>query len=256
MEFTAIASGSNGNCYYIGNDEESILIDAGISCKQIFERTAKLNIDLSKIKGVFISHEHSDHVRGLDVFIRKTKIPIYVNKETFDVLKLNVDNSLIKIIDSNSVTQIGDLEVTSFEKIHDAVNPVSFIVKGGGKTISVLTDIGKVCDNTISAIKDSDVIFIESNYDKDMLLDGPYPYFLKERISGGLGHLSNNQAGALIISNANPNLDFVLLSHLSDKNNDPNIALNTFENIKKVRKDLDFKTILTDRFGTIDLFRI
>ena len=252
VQVCAIASGSNGNCYYIANNEDAILVDAGISCKQILKRMSEKNLDLNKVKALFISHEHSDHIRGVDVFIKQTQIPIYMSKGTYNNSKLKLDKSLINFISDNSITEIGNLKVTAFSKIHDASEPLSFMIDNEGKLISVLTDIGEVCDNVKFAVQRSNVIFMESNYDKDMLDSGPYPYFLKQRISGGEGHLSNLQASALLMSHASSNLDLVLLSHLSDKNNDPNLALKAFDDIQHLREDLNYDLVITDRFDAID----
>lgn len=256
VKVCSIASGSNGNCYYVEDNGVAVLIDAGISCKQIVLRMEKLGLDISKVKGLFISHEHIDHIRGVNVFSKQYLVPVFINKETYDKSKLNVREELLNFISANEEVGIENLLVKSFSKIHDAENPVSFSVFADDKKISFLTDIGDKCSNVVSAIKDSDVIFMETNYDSTMLEEGRYPYFLKERIRGGLGHLSNNQAGAFITSHASSNLKYVFLSHLSENNNCPKLALETFESVRKHRKDLTFETVVTDRYSEINLREI
>ena len=256
VKVCAIASGSNGNCYYIEDNGIAVLIDAGISCKQIVLRMDKLGLDISEIKGLFVTHEHSDHIRGINVFSKNYLIPIFINKETYENSKLDVRDELLNFISKEEEVSFDELKVKSFSKIHDAANPCSYSIEASGKKISVLTDIGDKCENVVSAINGADAIFMETNYDKEMLENSKYPYFLKERISGGKGHLSNNQAGAIITSHASENLKYVFLSHLSENNNCPKLALETFEDVRKHRQDLSFETILTDRYAEIDLKEI
>lgn len=256
MRVSAIASGSNGNCYYVENNGIAILIDAGISCKQIGLRMKRLGLSLENVRGIFVTHEHSDHIKGINVFCKNYNIPLFINQETYNKSKLKVSEDLLKIISANDEIIIEDMIVKSFSKKHDAINPCSFSVIAQNKKISFLTDIGSVSNNVINAIKDANAIFMEANYDKDMLEEGRYPYFLKKRIAGDEGHLSNNQAGALITNHASANLKYVFLSHLSENNNCPNIALKTFEEIRAFRKDLTFETILTNRYSEIDLREI
>lgn len=256
LRTTAIASGSNGNCYYIENENEAILIDAGISYKQIIMRMQNLKINPEKIKGVFITHEHIDHIRGIEVLSKRANIPIYITEHTYNNMKVRLSEENIRFIKSESCTTIGDFRVKAFPKIHDASDPCSYSIFCNGKKISILTDIGDKCENVISGIKGSDAIFLEANYDVDMLTNGPYPIFLKKRISGGLGHLSNCKAGALLTTYATPNLKYLFLSHLSSNNNSPEIAKKTFNSLLSHRKDLITKTIITDRNKEISMYYI
>lgn len=247
MRICAIASGSNGNCYYFENYNEAVLIDAGVSCKQIVLRMEKLGLDVNKVKGVFITHEHGDHIRGVNVFCKKFQIPVYITKATLENSKITLDPSLIKFINADDSTKIGDIVVNSFSKNHDAADPCSFKVSCNDKNVCVLTDIGKECDNVINNIKDSHAIFLETNYDEEMLWNGAYPYYLKSRVSGENGHLSNLQAATLILDHGQSSLEHVFLSHLSENNNCPKIALSTFETLVKERQDLEINTVITSR---------
>jgi phosphoribosyl 1,2-cyclic phosphodiesterase len=255
IEISSIASGSNGNCYYIGNETSAILIDAGVSCKQIVNRMSSLGLDISKLKGIFVTHEHSDHIKGINVFSTKFKIPIYISEKTHANSPITVASNLVNFFKVNEHIDVGNFCVHSFAKQHDAADPCSFIIHSEGKKIAVLTDIGAPCKNVIKVLKESDVVFLESNYDDEMLANGKYPYFLKKRISGDCGHMSNYQAGLLVLQHAKDSLTHVFLSHLSENNNTPELAHSTFTDMIKERKDLRPNVILTDRDKETQIFR-
>ena len=233
LEICALASGSNGNSYYIGNENDAVLIDAGISCKQILLRMEQKELDVTKIKAVFISHEHADHSRGARVLGKRLHIPVYVTPKTYHKLYKAMKPNSPSFFNAGESTQIGEITVHSFLKNHDASDPCSFRVEYSGKNIGIFTDIGEPCDNVISNLKKCDAIFLETNYDEQMLLDGPYPYFLKQRISSNVGHLSNDQALKLINVYASPKLKVVFLSHLSAENNTPDLAFSCFQALSK-----------------------
>lgn len=256
IQVSALASGSNGNCYYIGNQEDAILVDAGISCKQITLRMQNLNLDISKVRGIFITHEHSDHTRGAEVFSKKYNIPVFITKKTYDHSKLQLLDELIKYISLDKKIKINNFLIYPFPKLHDAVEPCSYSIELENKIVSVLTDIGDKCDNVVEAIRKSHILFLESNYDLLMLENGPYPPFLKQRISGGFGHLSNNKAGALLTTHASTNLSHVFLSHLSENNNCPKKAMDIFHDIVSLRNDLSIRAIMTDRYKETPLLNI
>ncbi len=236
MEVTALASGSSGNCFYIGNSKEAVLIDAGISAKQIIQRMRMLGLDSKKVKALFITHEHIDHIRGADVLARQLGIPVYATKKTLQNGFICSDEKLLKAIRSGDELKIGKLFIESFSKSHGAAEPVSYTVVDK-KRVAVITDAGYACKNIKKHISDSDFLFLESNHDEKMLEKGPYPYFLKKLISSDLGHLSNLQAGLCVLECASPNLLHVILSHLSRTNNTPELALKTFNSLLKERKD-------------------
>ena len=225
---SSLNSGSNGNCYYIANDNEAILIDVGISCREIEKRMKRLELSMTKVKAIFISHEHSDHIRGLRVLAKKYQILIYITLKTLIYSRLALEEHLIKPFKAFDIIRIGDLEVYAFPKAHDAIDPHSFLVSGEGVNIGVFTDIGEVCDQLVTNFKRCHAVFLETNYDDEMLDSGNYPFYLKHRIRGGKGHLSNKKALDLFVSHRPSYLSHVFLSHLSANNNCPLTVQNLF----------------------------
>ncbi|MFD1631609.1 MBL fold metallo-hydrolase [Pseudopedobacter beijingensis] len=224
---TSLNSGSNGNCYYVGNNNEAVLIDVGISCKEVETRLNRLHLDIGKVKAVFISHEHTDHIKGLKTLSKKHKIPIYFTFATLDNTSLKLEN--INYFNADTPIEVGDLKITAFEKYHDAAHPHSFIVENHELCIGVFTDLGRVCDNLIRHFKMCDAAFLEANYCEEMLKNSRYAYFLKRRISGGNGHLSNNEALELFQNHQTPKLQLLLLAHLSQENNSPELVKQIFD---------------------------
>jgi phosphoribosyl 1,2-cyclic phosphodiesterase len=250
IEVCGLASGSNGNAFFIRTGADCFLVDAGISCKQICLRLQQIKHHIDEIKGIFITHEHSDHTRGLRVLLNRFPIPVYITEKTYNRLPDVIDDQQFHFIESTDRITINNTVVQSLPKSHDAVDPSLFSFYYKDKKISVVSDIGHACDNVIEAIKDANILFLESNYDETMLWEGYYPYFLKQRVAGEHGHLSNATAGELILNHASPGLEYVLLSHLSENNNTPDIALQTFQSAVKEREDLrHLQTILTSRYG-------
>lgn len=225
---TSLNSGSNGNCYYVGNDQEAILIDAGISCRETEKRMARLGLSMSKVKAIFISHEHGDHIRGLTVMAKKYQIPIYITPGTFNNSKLSLPEHLVHNFLSHDIVAVGALKITCFPKIHDAAEPHSFMVSCGEIKVGVFTDLGVVCEQLSLHFQQCHAAFLEANYDEELLNTGNYPYYLKKRISGGMGHLSNTQALELFTNFRPANLSHLLLSHLSKDNNDPELVEHLF----------------------------
>jgi len=231
LYFTSINSGSNGNCYYVGNDNEAILVDVGLTCKEVETRMNRLGLSISKVKAVFISHEHSDHIKGLAVFAKKHKLPVYISTATLKSSRLVLDTNNTFSLNHLQHIQIGDLKISAFSKFHDAADPYSFTVECNEVRVGVFTDIGSVCDRLIAHFKNCHAAFLEANYDTEMLENGRYPYFLKRRITSGRGHLSNAQALELFINHKAPYMSHLLLSHLSKDNNDPELVENLFKNV-------------------------
>lgn len=221
LTITSLNSGSNGNCYYIGNENEAILVDAGISCRETERRMLRLGLSLKKVKAIFITHEHTDHIRGLNTLMKKHQIPVYITEGTLQFSRLQSSNSPILSFKALEEVQIGELLITGFKKYHDASDPHSFIVSHQGVRVGVFTDIGVVCDDVITHFKQCHAAILEANYDEDLLENGKYPYFLKRRITGGRGHLSNSQALALFTEHRPAYMSHLLLGHLSKHNNCP-----------------------------------
>jgi len=224
LQIASLNSGSNGNCYYVGNSEEAILVDAGISCREIEKRMKGLGLVIEKVKAIFISHEHSDHIRGVEVLSKKYCLPVYINEATRVSGRLMIDSSLINSFDESQLIAINNLSILPFQKKHDAVDPYSFTISFQGINIGVYTDIGEPCAALKEHFSSCDAAFLEANYDEAMLATGNYPYHLKERISGGLGHLSNREAYDLFQNHRSSSLSLLLLSHLSANNNCPKIV--------------------------------
>lgn len=224
IEICALASGSNGNCYYIGNEKDAILIDAGISCKQILCRMYEKHLDPLRIRAIFISHEHSDHVRGIRILSKKLAIPVYLSRGTLKSIYYPNQPENVRFIEPDRPVNVASFIIYPFVKNHDACEPVSFRIESTGTNVGVFTDIGMPCKNVISHLRVCNALFLETNYDEKMLWEGKYPYYLKKRIGSELGHLSNRQAYELLNEHACKDLQCVFLSHLSAENNTPQKA--------------------------------
>ncbi len=254
MEIAALASGSSGNCFYIAEGENAVLIDAGISAKQIVTRLLRIGGNPEKIKAIFITHEHIDHVRGVDVLARKLNIPIYATKATQNCF-LCSEKKLINTIVSDATIKIGALKIEAFSKSHSAGDPVSYNIYAK-KKVSVITDAGYVCENIKAHISNCHFLFIEANHDETMLQNGPYPFFLKKWISGKGGHLSNREAASSVAEHGSHKLEKVVLSHLSHTNNTSQIALQTFQNILSDKGAIMPEIIVSQREAPTELFTI
>lgn len=249
IELCALASGSNGNCYYIGNRTDAVLIDAGISCKQILLRMEQRRLNPAKIKALFITHEHSDHARGARVLSKKLGIPVFMTPGTFHSLRPEDQPFSTQFISSEQMIPLGHFKIHPFSKNHDATEPCSFRVEYDDWHIGVFTDIGQACQSVISNLKKCHALFLETNYDEQMLWNGPYPYMLKKRVASDFGHLSNLQAYELLRDHSGPELLHVFLSHLSGENNTPQKAFQQFSTLTD-----RFNVHLTSRSDATEVF--
>jgi phosphoribosyl 1,2-cyclic phosphodiesterase len=197
---SSLNSGSNANCYYVGNQHEAVLVDAGLSCRETEKRMKQLGLSMDKVKALFISHEHSDHITGMSGISKKHQLPVYITEATLKNCNIPVEPHLIQSFKNAKPVAIGNLSVTPFRKSHDAADPHSFMITGNGVNIGVITDIGYACKQVIKYFSECNAIFLESNYCDDMLEKGSYPYYLKNRIRGDEGHLSNDQALELFLN--------------------------------------------------------
>lgn len=229
LYITSLNSGSNGNCYYIGNGSEAILVDAGLSCRETEKRMFRLGLSLNAVKAIFITHEHTDHVFGLPVIAKKYQLPVYITNRTRLNSNLCIESHLIHSFIAYEPVEIGSLSVQAFPKIHDAADPHSFIVSSSATKVGIFTDIGDACNNVVDSFCKCNAVFLESNYDELMLMNGRYPYYLKQRIRGGKGHLSNSQAFQLFTHHRSPFMSHLLLSHLSRENNSPELVEQLFK---------------------------
>ncbi len=224
----SLNSGSNGNCYYVGNSNEAVLIDAGISCRETEKRMKRLGLSMNKLKAVFISHEHSDHISGIQTISKKYNLPVHISTETLKNSGLSIDRNRIAIFSQKDPVSIGDLSIHAFPKLHDAADPHSFMVECHSVKVGIFTDIGQPCEQITHYFKQCSAAFLESNYDEDMLEAGGYPIHLKKRIRGEKGHLSNAAALQLFREHRAPGLSHLILSHLSKNNNDPHLVEKMF----------------------------
>lgn len=232
MRISTVASGSSGNCIYVGSDNTHILIDAGISKKRTETGLRANDIDMKDISAILVTHEHTDHINGLGVISRKYEIPIYATGKTIEEIKNNkklgeIPEELYVEINEDNHFNVGDLDICPFAISHDAVQPVAYRINCGGKAVAVATDMGKYNDYIVSNLEKLDALVIEANHDIRMLLAGTYPYYLKQRILGDRGHLSNEMSGRLINAILHDGIKHILLGHLSKENNYEELAYET-----------------------------
>ena len=225
----SLNSGSNGNCYYIGNQDEAVLIDAGLSCRETERRMRRMGLSLSRVRAIFISHEHDDHIRGLEVLSQRYQLPVYITQPTLDQCRFPPSPDLVRAFDPSEAVTIGGLTIKALPKNHDASDPYSFTVASPTVCIGIFTDIGVVCDNLIRHFTQCHAAFLEANYDEQLLEKGRYPWPLKNRIRGGHGHLSNRQAVELFADYRPAFMSHLLLAHLSQDNNRPELVQQLFE---------------------------
>lgn len=246
MKFCSLYSGSSGNCLYLEDNDTKILIDAGVSGKKIEQNLKKIDVKPEEITALLITHDHTDHIKGVGVLSRRFHIPVYANAGTWDI----AEKALGKISPENRIVFYSDQEVylnglciLPFPIHHDAGEPVGFSITNGKSKIGIITDTGKITNEIQWCLKDCDLAVIESNHDVEMLKVGRYPYYLKKRILGNEGHLSNEDASKTILELVKKGLRKVLLAHLSEENNFPELAYETtssllVENNVKVQKDV------------------
>lgn len=229
MRLCSIASGSSGNCIYVGSDTTHLLVDVGISGKRTEAGLKELDLSMRDIDGIFITHEHADHIAGLGVLVRKYEIPIYATKGTINAIKNSnavgeLPDELFCPISADAKIVIKDLVCNPMRISHDAAEPVAYRIQHGKKRVGIITDLGNYNDYTVESLKGMDALLLEANHDVNMLQVGPYPYYLKQRILGDRGHLSNERAGQLLCSLLHDKLQSVMLGHLSKENNLPELA--------------------------------
>ena len=232
MDFCSIASGSSGNCTYTGTDETALLVDAGISARQIEKGLHSIDRTAEDIDGILVTHEHSDHVRGLGVLSRRYGIPIYGTRGTLKAIANcsslgQIDAGLYREIRVDQDFRVGDVTVHPFEIPHDAAQPSAYRLSHEDTSVAVVTDLGVFSDYIIENMKGLDAVLLEANHDIRMLQAGPYPYYLKQRILGTHGHLSNENAGRLLCRILHDNLKHIFLGHLSKENNYDALAYET-----------------------------
>ena len=230
FRFCNLFSGSSGNCSLVETENTKILVDCGMSSKKIDEALKLKDLSLKDINGIIITHEHSDHTKGLTTISKNYKIPIYANEETFKNIKLDLSKTKKIKFKTNSDFEINDLKIHSFSIPHDAADPCGFNIFHDDKKISIATDIGHITTPIFKALQGSDFLLLESNYEPEMLRCSRYPYLLKKRIMGPNGHLSNEEAGTIINELIKYGVNNITLGHLSKQNNFPELAYQTVMN--------------------------
>ncbi len=238
LAICSLASSSMGNCYLVRSRDTAVLVDAGISAKQIRLGLSPLHMQLSDLAAVFITHEHADHVKGLATLSKQCGVRILASSGTMPWIKDHISSDHAESFRAGDEILVGDLLVSSFSVSHDAADPVGYCFSSGGSKIAIVTDTGIITDEICGCMKDADILVLESNHDVSVLRMGRYPWFLKQRILGDKGHLSNEAAAEALVgvlkeeaASGTLRSRMVLLAHLSKENNFPEMALATMENI-------------------------
>lgn len=228
LKCCSLYSGSSGNSFLIQSNHTKILVDAGVSCKKIETALGNLNISPSELQAILVTHEHVDHTKGLGVLSTKYNIPIYANEKTWEHINSNkILSANKKTFSNNKQFEISDLSILPFPTPHDAADPCGFNIYNNSKKISIATDLGNITEDVFKNLQYSSLIFLEANYDKNILKYSPYPYNLKRRIASPIGHLENCITGQTISKLINSGLKDALLIHLSKENNFPELAYKT-----------------------------
>ena len=255
IRFCSLSSGSSGNCQYIETDNLKILIDSGFSGKKTKELLNNIDVEAEDLDAILVTHEHSDHIKGVGVLSRRYDLPIYANSNTWLGMEEKIGDireSNIKIFSTEKFFDLKDISIYPIPTFHDAREPVGYIVFYKSVKISIVTDTGIISENMLEKIKDSNLYFIESNHDEFMLKEGLYPWYLKKRIMSAQGHLSNEDAGNTLSKILKGENEKIVLAHLSKDNNVPELALDTVSDIltKKglnVKKDIDLGLSFRDK---------
>lgn len=232
MRICSIASGSSGNCIYVGDDTTHLLVDTGISKKRVEEGLHVLGIKGEELSGILVTHEHIDHIQGLGVFSRKYGIPIYATKGTIEGIKRTaglgkLPEGILREAVVDEKFALGEMEILPFAISHDAGEPCGYRIENGKKAVAVATDLGVYDQYTVACLRNLNGVVLEANHDIHMLEVGPYPYPLKRRVMGEKGHLSNELSGRLLCDILHDELQYVILGHLSKENNYPELAYET-----------------------------
>lgn len=229
MKLASIGSGSSGNCIYVGNETSHYLVDAGFSRKRIVEGLREIGLLPEQIKGLFITHEHMDHISGLGVFLRKYPVPVFATGRTIDAIFSSsslgkIDRNLFHPIEKDRAMKLGDIYVEASEIYHDAADPVCYTFRDDRSKVGQVTDFGTFDDYLVEKMQGCETLLVESNHDLNMLMAGPYPYPLKRRIMSNSGHLSNERAGQFLSKVIGKECQTVYLGHLSKENNYSELA--------------------------------
>ncbi|HEY1800739.1 MAG TPA: MBL fold metallo-hydrolase [Terriglobales bacterium] len=246
VSVSVLASGSRGNCAVVASAKTRILVDAGISCRETFKRMKALGDDPQKLSAILITHEHSDHIYGLATLAKKLAIPIFMTGATHSAWKRSLRDATgeapqlncLEVFSSGRDFHIGDIAVTPFTIPHDAADPVGFTFRAEGTKVAFATDLGYVPQNICHHLRGCDVLVMESNHDLEMLRGGPYPWSVKQRVMSRVGHLSNDALADFFGSEYDGAAAYVVLAHLSESNNHPELARSAAEKALATRQTL------------------
>ena len=251
-----LASGSKGNAVYVESGETRILVDAGLSGKEIALRLSQIGVDADSLHGILVTHEHQDHVSGVGPLARRHQLPVYIHPDTHKLLPRLGKIDQLREFDIGAAFTIRDLEITPFPVTHDAANTSGFVINTPTGKIGVATDLGIATRLVADYLRDCRVLVLESNHDEQMLQDGPYPWHLKQRIRGNQGHLSNNASAELLGNLVWDGLDAVFLAHLSETNNDPAKARSVSRQLLKKQNYCDPKLVVGSQNIVSECFAI
>jgi phosphoribosyl 1,2-cyclic phosphodiesterase len=251
-----LGSGSKGNCTLLATEKTRLLIDAGLSCRETYARLAAIGEPPDGLDALVISHEHTDHINGLRVLALDAKLPIYITRPTRDAVSWDAKLQSFEYFAASEKFTIGDIEVTPFPIPHDAVDPVAFTFDAQGIRISLVTDLGYIPEVVKQRVKGSHCLIFESNHDLEMLKVGPYPWYVKQRVMSRHGHLSNNATADFLAEDFDGGAQVLVLAHLSETNNHPEIARLSAEQALAQRAGLQFtKLHLASQSGPTEMFR-
>ena len=262
LNFCSLSSGSSGNCYYLGGEFHGVLIDAGISAGSIRRFLKMMDIPIHTIMGVMITHNHIDHIRGLEVLTRKNHLPAFTTRKIWESIltpKKKISADCIREIPLKQKFHLAGFEIEAFPVCHDAAETIGFHICAGEKKITIATDLGHICQTAAPYIKAANMLVIESNYDEQMLVNGKYPPFLKARIQSDHGHLGNHQTSVFLADNMSDSLSIICLAHLSKNNNTPEKVLQTLQQTfadKGIIFDGQYRISVLNRDMPTDMIRL
>lgn len=265
FKFISFGSGSSGNCYLLYTDTDALMIDAGVNTKMLKKYFSDYGLNLADVHNILVTHDHADHVKAVGCMSHDCNVPVYATAKVHEGIRHNycvrhkVDSSLVKYVEKGKTIQVGEFSVTPFNVPHDSTDNVGYCVEYNGVTFCIVTDDGEVTEEIKSYISRANYLVLEANHDEQMLLTGTYPQFLKTRILGPTGHLSNKSCGEALAACATDKLRKVWLCHLSEENNHPELARKTVEDIltqSGIRVGVDFDLIVLKRKTPSEIYEL
>ena len=262
LRFSPLFSGSSGNATYVGCDDANLLVDAGLSGSRVTQELERVGIDPRRLDAILVTHEHSDHIKGIGILSRKYDLPVYATegtwREMFNKIGAIAEKN-VRIFEPEQDFFIGSIDITPFSTPHDAAQPVGYVFETGGAKLAIATDLGCVRDSWLKHVMGAHAVILESNFDPGMLQTGPYPYELKKRIMGRHGHLSNDDAGEVAAELVRAGATQIILGHLSKENNYPELAMKCCELALQqagIVPHQDARIVIASRYGNSGIFSI